>query len=104
VHLAAPTAYVLSREAPHQASRRRCWHPPELFYGIPTDAFRYFGDDPRTGQEVTRHHRWVAAVRTAGYTVSGIRQAAETDPGYQAHLQHQRRKARIVAPEPLTLV
>jgi hypothetical protein len=71
--------------------------PPGLFCGIPTDAFRYFGDAPGTGAEVTRHHQWVQAVRQAGYTVGSIRAAAQTDPGYQTHLVRRARKARIVA-------
>ncbi len=74
--------------------------PLELFYGIATNAFPFFGDDPRSIEESGRRHRWADEVRRHGYTVTSLRKASETDAGYQEWLGWQSRKARISAQAP----
>jgi hypothetical protein len=74
--------------------------PPQLFYGIARGAFRFYGDDPRSIEQSGRRHRWADEVRRHGYTVLSLREAAETDAGYQEWLAWQERKARVTAQGP----
>lgn len=75
--------------------------PRGLFWGIPSDAHPFFGDgDPRSAENAGSRHRWSEQVRAAGYTVTKLREAAETDPAYQRWLFQRERKRRILAEKP----
>ena len=74
--------------------------PPELYYGLAPGAFPFYGDDPRSIEESGRRHRWADEVRRHGYTVTSLREAAETDAGYQEWLAWRARKARVSAQAP----
>ncbi len=85
------------RQAPSDAAGI----PPEVFNGIARGAFPWYGsDDPRSIEESGRRHRWADEVRRHGYTVLSLREAAETDAGYQKWLAWQERKARVTAQGP----
>ena len=74
--------------------------PGSLYYGIPRGAFPFYGDDPRSIEESGRRYRWTDEVRRHGYTVTSLREAAETDADYQKWLAWQERKARVTAQGP----
>ena len=80
--------------------------PSHLFWGIDRRAFPYVPADPsRNGEALGAHRRWTNDVRAAGYTVSGIREAALTDKGYLRYCRRQDRRDRLIereAPGPST--
>ncbi len=89
------------RQAPSDAAGI----PPELFYGIARGAFPWYGsDDPgsaaRSSESSHGRRLWEDEVRRHGYTVLSLREAAETDAGYQEWLAWQERKARVTAQGP----
>lgn len=93
---------MATRKAPVEAAEQGV--PRELFWGIPTDAFPFFGDgDPRSAENAGARHRWSEQVRAAGYTVTKLREAAETDPAYQRFLSLRERKLRLCAERPEVL-
>jgi hypothetical protein len=74
--------------------------PSSLYWGLDPGAFQFHPADPtRTDEHLLSRHRWAAEVRAAGYTVTSIREAAETDRGYRTYRHRLERRARLLADE-----
>lgn len=70
--------------------------PAELWWGLPPDSTPWFGaEDPRSTVAARTRRLWTGQVQAAGWTVTALRKAAETDPAYQDWLVFRARKRRI---------